>query len=83
MITAVSVYGFAPYGWDQKVERGTVLGSNLALDTMEKIIIPSVWGGPSQQSLVLLGALYGNHSDRCCLCDVVVVMVIRAVYEER
>jgi membrane associated rhomboid family serine protease len=59
MITAVSVYGFAPYGWDQMAERGTVLGSNLAFDTVEKIVIPSVWLGPSQKSLVLLGALYG------------------------
>ena len=60
MITALSVYGFAPYGWDQKVERGTVLGSNLAFDTEEKIIIPNVWVGPKQKALVLLGALYGT-----------------------
>ena len=60
MVTALSVYGFAPYGWDQKVERGTVYGSNLAYDTQERIVIPSVWLGPSQQSLVLLGALYGG-----------------------
>ena len=60
MITAVSVYGIAPYGWDQREETGTVLGSNLAFDTVEKIIIPNVWLGPSQKSLVLLGALYGN-----------------------
>jgi membrane associated rhomboid family serine protease len=59
MVTALSVYGFAPYGWDQQVDRGTVLGSNLAFDTEERIVIPNVWGGPSQQSLVLLGALYG------------------------
>ena len=64
MITAVSVYGIAPYGWDQQEERGTVLASNLAFDTVERIIIPNVWFGPSQQSLVLLGALYGNQLER-------------------
>lgn len=68
MITAVSVYGFAPYGWDQKAERGTVLSSDLAFDTVEKIVIPSVWLGPSQKSLVLLGALYGERDgEHSCL----------------
>ena len=60
MVTAVSIYGIAPYGWDQMSERETVLKSDLALDTEERIIIPNVWLGPSQQSLVLLGALYGK-----------------------
>lgn len=59
MVTALSVYGLAPYGWDQKVERGTVLGSDLAYDTVERIVIPNVWVGPPQKALVLLGALYG------------------------
>ena len=63
MVTALSVYGFAPYGWDQQVVRDTVFGSDLAYDTEEKIIIPNVWLGPSQQSLVLLGALYGGSLD--------------------
>ena len=58
MIIALAVYGFAPYGWDLRTERETVLMSNLAVTTALKLVVPSVWGGPSQQSLVTLGALF-------------------------
>lgn len=58
MIIALAVYGFAPYGWDYVQQRGTVRMTNLAFVTSEINIAGSVWGGPPQQSLVLLGALF-------------------------
>ena len=58
MIISLSVYGFAPYGWDRFTESRTIRQSNLAFETTRRNVIPSVWGGPRQMDLVLLGALY-------------------------
>lgn len=59
VITSLAVYGFAEYGWDLKTERDIVLMSNLAYAPAQKQVVRSVWGGPRQQDLVILGALYG------------------------
>lgn len=58
MIISLSVYGFAPYGWDRFTESRTIRQSNLAFETTRRNVIPSVWGGSRQMDLVLLGALY-------------------------
>ena len=60
MIISLAVYGFAPYGWDLQSERAIIQQNNLAFNTEERMVVPSVWGGPPQQALVLLGALYGR-----------------------
>lgn len=59
MIISLAVYGFAPYGWDLQSEQAIAQQTNLAFDTEVRMVVPSVWGGPPQQALVLLGALYG------------------------
>ena len=66
MVIALAVYGFAPYGWDYVPQRGTVRMTNLAFVTSEINLAGSIWGGPPQQSLVLLGALFAPcmRSDR-------------------
>ena len=58
MVIALAVYGFAPYGWDYVPRREPVRMSNLAFVTSEINLAGSIWGGPPQQSLVLLGALF-------------------------
>ena len=58
MIIALAVNGFAPYGWDYVTRRETVRMTNLAFVTEEINLAGSIWGGPPQQSLVLLGALF-------------------------
>ncbi len=58
MITALAVYGFAPYGWDFIERRELVRQTDLSFAVVPKSVVPSVWGGPPQQALVLLGALY-------------------------
>lgn len=66
MVIALAVYGFAPYGWDYVPQRETVRMTNLAFVTSEINLAGSIWGGPPQQSLVLLGALFAPcmRSDR-------------------
>ena len=59
MIVSLSVYGIAPYGWDLFTERASIQQTNLASDIVERTVVPNVWLGPPQRSLVLLGALYG------------------------
>jgi hypothetical protein len=59
MIFALSVYDFAPYGFDLISERALVQQSNLAVEVQAKNITPNVWLGPKQNDLVLLGAKYG------------------------
>ncbi|XP_003384540.1 PREDICTED: inactive rhomboid protein 2-like [Amphimedon queenslandica] len=59
LVFSLSVYGFAPYGFDLKTERALVQQSNLAVAVEEKNISTNVWGGPPQSALVLLGATYG------------------------
>ncbi len=58
VIVSLAVYGFAPYGWDVKTEREIVLTSNVVYSSEQKQVVRSVWGGPRQQDLVILGALY-------------------------
>ena len=58
MIIALSLYGFAPYGWDLKEQRERIRQTDLSFATESKLVVPSVWLGPSQQALVLLGALF-------------------------
>lgn len=58
MVIALGVYGFAPYGWDYVPHRGTVRMTNLAFVTSEINLAGSIWLGPPQQSLVLLGAVF-------------------------
>ena len=58
MVIALSVYGFAPYGWDLKEERDIVRQTDLSFAAVAKMVVPSVWLGPPQQALVLLGALF-------------------------
>lgn len=58
MVIALAVYGFAPYGWDLIQQRDTVRQTDLSFATVSKLVVPSVWGGPPQQALVLLGALF-------------------------
>lgn len=58
MVIALAVYGFAPYGWDLIEERDTVRQTDLSFAPVSKLVVPSVWGGPPQQALVLLGALF-------------------------
>ena len=58
MILALAIYGFAPYGWDLTEQRSRVRRPDLSFATERKLVVPSVWGGPPQQALVLLGALY-------------------------
>lgn len=58
MIIALALSGFAPYGWDYVQRRGTVRMTNLAFVISEINLAGSIWAGPPQQSLVLLGALF-------------------------
>lgn len=58
MVIALAVYGFAPYGWDYVQHRDTVRMTNLAFVTAEVNLAGSIWLGPPQQSLVLLGAVF-------------------------
>lgn len=58
MIISLAVYGFAPYGWDYVQHRGTVRMTSLAFVTSEINLAGSIWLGPPQQSLVLLGAVF-------------------------
>lgn len=58
MIITLAVYGFVPYGWDLRSETELVLQSNLAVTPTPRFVVPNVWGGPSQQSLVTLGAVF-------------------------
>ena len=58
LVIALAVYGLAPYGWDLIEERDTVRQTDLSFATVPKLVVPSVWGGPPQQALVLLGALF-------------------------
>ena len=58
MVIALAVYGFAPYGWDYVQQKGTVRMTNLAFVTSEINLAGSIWLGPPQQSLVLLGAVF-------------------------
>ena len=58
MVIALAVNGFTPYGWDYVQQRGTVRMTNLAFVSTEVNLAGSIWGGPPQQSLVLLGALF-------------------------
>lgn len=46
MIFTLSVYGFAPYGFDLHTERALVQQSNLAVEVQEKNVSTNVWGGP-------------------------------------
>ena len=66
MIVALSVYGFAPYGFDLQEERAFVRQTDLSLAPTSKLVVPSAWGGPPQQALVLLGAIFAPcmRSDR-------------------
>jgi hypothetical protein len=48
MIFALSVYDFAPYGFDLISERALVQQSNLAVEVQAKNITPNVWLGPKQ-----------------------------------
>ena len=48
LIFSLSVYGFAPYGFDLKTERALVQQSNLAVAVEEKNISTNVWFGPPQ-----------------------------------
>jgi hypothetical protein len=58
MIIALAVYGFAPYGWDFTEQRERVRRPDLSFATEQKLVVSSVWGGPPQRALVLLGALF-------------------------
>ncbi len=58
MVVALAVYGFAPYAWDLIDTRETVLGSDGNYNVLMKHEVGNVWGGPRQQDLVILGALY-------------------------
>ena len=58
MIVALALYGFAPYGWDLIEERASVRQTDLSFAATSRLVVPSVWFGPPQQSLVLLGALF-------------------------
>ncbi len=58
MVIALAVYGFAPYAWDLIDVRGTVLQPDGNFNVLMKQVVGNVWGGPRQQDLVVLGALY-------------------------
>lgn len=58
MVIALAVYGFAPYGWDLLERREIVRQTDLSYATQSKFVVPSVWLGPPQQALVLLGAIF-------------------------
>ncbi len=58
MVIALGLYGFAPYGWDLIEQRESVRQTDLSFATTERSVVPSVWLGPPQQALVLLGALF-------------------------
>ena len=58
MIIALAVYGFAPYSWDLVDQRENVRQTDLSFAIQRKQVVGSVWGGPPQQALVLLGALF-------------------------
>ena len=58
MVIALAVYGLAPYGWDYVQRQDTVRMTNLAFVTSEVNLAGSIWLGPPQQSLVLLGAVF-------------------------
>ena len=58
MTIALAVYGFAPYGWDLIEERAIVRQTDLSSATVSKMVVSSMWVGPPQQALVLLGALF-------------------------
>ena len=74
LVIALAVYGFAPYGWDYVPRRGTVRMTNLAFVTSEINLAGSIWGGPPQQSLVLLGAVFAP----CMRSDKQLVRAIEA-----
>lgn len=59
MVVALAVYGFAPYGWDLIDVREPVQQPEGGFAVISKQVVPNVWGGPPQQALVILGALYG------------------------
>ena len=48
LIFSLSVYGFAPYGFDVLTERALVQQSNLAVEVQERNVTRNVWGGPPQ-----------------------------------
>lgn len=58
LLITLSVYRFAPYGWDIITKEALVQKSNLALEVSRKNVTGNVWGGPSLEALVLLGAKY-------------------------
>ena len=58
LLITLSVYGFAPYGWDIATTQALVQKSNLALEVAKKNVTGNVWGGTSLEALVLLGAKY-------------------------
>lgn len=58
MIIALAVYGFAPYGWDLREQREVVRQTDLSFANSARFVVPSVWGGPPQQALVILGAIF-------------------------
>lgn len=66
LIVALSVYGFAPIGLGIAMEPSDTLDLSLDFRQVERNITQNVWGGPSQESLVLLGAKYAPcmRSDR-------------------
>ena len=65
LIFSLSVYGFAPYGFDLKTERALVQQSNLAVAVEEKNISTNVWFGPPQ---VYTHVLSLSLSLSACLC---------------
>lgn len=58
MLIVLIVYGFAPYGWDLIQQRETVRQTDLSFATVAKMVVPSIWLGPPQRALVVLGALF-------------------------
>lgn len=58
MVVSLAIYGFAPYGWNLIETRETVRQTDLSFAVVPKLVVPSVWGGPPQHALVLLGALF-------------------------
>ncbi|XP_065898694.1 inactive rhomboid protein 1-like [Dysidea avara] len=58
MIVTASIYGLAPYGFDFQTETDLIQRSNFGLELVQRTISTSVWGGLSQEDLILLGARY-------------------------
>ncbi|XP_065898696.1 inactive rhomboid protein 1-like isoform X2 [Dysidea avara] len=58
MIVVTSIYGLAPYGCDFKTETDLIQRGNLGRERVQRTISTSVWGGLSQEDLILLGARY-------------------------